>query len=145
MSREEREEVIIKSSLQFSEFIDPFSIKEVISSKTFKNGQWRSLTLLKDFPDGVKKFVFPIDISKFRILVTTEVDSGTTIKSHRHKDEPQFRYILSGDFKLNGHTYSSGDWVIVPPDYEYEIITETGYKALSGYGVRCGTDPDPDD
>lgn len=131
------ESVAMKSTMQFSDFIDPYAIKEIVSSKTFQNGQWRSLTSLQDFTNGIQKSVLPVDISKYKILVTSQVVAGRLIKAHKHDDEPQFRYIISGSFKLNGETYFAGDWVIVPQGYEYEIFTETGYVTIAGYGMSC--------
>ncbi|MCY7961446.1 cupin domain-containing protein [Bacillus inaquosorum] len=139
-----KEEVKLNCTLPFTGFIDPYSIKEVISSKTFQNGQWQTLTKLKNFPDGVNKSVFPFDLTSFKILVLTQVKGENHIKPHKH-DEPQFRYIISGSFKLNGESYSSGDWVIVPQNHEYEIFTETGYTAITPYGMKCGNDNDDDD
>ena len=129
--------VKIKSELAFESFIDPYKLTEIASSKTFKNGQWRSLTALEDFRNGIHKSVLPIDISKYKILVISQVVPGRLIKTHKHDDEPQFRYILSGSFKLNGETYFTGDWVVVPKGYAYEIYTETGYTTMAGYGMSC--------
>lgn len=129
--------VSMQCDLQFSDFVDPYAIKDVVSSKTFAKGQWRSLTALKNFGDGVQKSVIPVDISQFKILVHSQVVAGNLIKIHKHDDEPQIRYVVSGSLKLNGETYFAGDWIIVPRGYEYEIYTDTGYITLAGYGQQC--------
>ncbi|MNP46422.1 hypothetical protein D3C76_1404190 [compost metagenome] len=101
------------------------------------NGQWRSKTQLQDFKNGINKVVFPVDISKFKILVLSQVIPQRLIKTHQHDDEPMFRYLISGSFKLNGETYMAGDWVVVPIGYPYEIYTETGYVTMAPYCMSC--------
>jgi quercetin dioxygenase-like cupin family protein len=135
--KKQPQSVAMKSGLQFDSFIDPYAIKDLVSSKTYKKGQWRSLTALQDFTNGIQKSVLPIDITEYKILVLSQVAPGRLIKAHKHDDEPQFRYIISGSFKLNGETYHAGDWVIVPQGYDYEIYTETGYSTFAGYGMSC--------
>lgn len=134
---ENHNNVQLDSELPFTDFIDPYNINEIISSKNFKGGSWERLSKLKDFNNGIHKSVLPIDISQFNILVVSEVIPDRLIKKHKHDDEPQFRYILSGSFILNDEVFNAGDWVIVPQSHEYEIFTETGYTTIAGYGMSC--------
>lgn len=138
MSTNPDEQVTFKAELSFSDFVDPFSIEKVTSSKTFQNGDWEDDAQLSDFTNGIRKIVLPIDITRFRILVSTTVAPGRTIKAHHHDDEPQFRYIVSGSFTLNGELYTAGDWVIVPTGHTYEISTIDGYTTLGAYHQNCG-------
>lgn len=127
----------LNSSFPYEEFVDPFAIQKITDSNGFINGQWKSDTQLRGFQEGVKKFVLPVDISKFNIMVLTEVQAGQVVKSHSHKDEPIFRFIISGNLLLNGTPYEAGDWVIVPTGMPYEITTEGGYTTMAPYCMSC--------
>lgn len=129
--------VKMHTDMPFEDFIDPYALKNIVDSRTFDSGNWRPKTKLKDFQNGIDKVVIPVDISQYKILVVTETAAGRTIKAHSHDDEPMFRYLLSGSFKLNGIEYSIGEWVIVPVGMTYEIHTDTGYTTLAGYGMSC--------
>lgn len=131
------ETVKMHCELQFSSFIDPYKISQITTSRSFMNGEWRAKTTLQDFKNGIDKFVLPVDVTQFRICVVTTVASGRLIKRHRHVDEPMFRYLISGSFVLNGESYQSGEWVIVPQGMEYEIYSYEGYTTLAGYGMSC--------
>ena len=133
-------QVMLDNELPFSDFIDPYSVTEIVSSRSFRDGQWRNLTRLRGFSEGVDKVVLPVDISRFRIMVVTHVEPGRHIKLHRHDDEPIFRYISHGSFHLNGEYFEAGDWVLVPIGHAYEIHTDEGYTTVAGYGAACGTD-----
>ncbi len=133
----EKHDVEMQNDLPFAEFIDPYAISEIVSSRTYRSGDWQSAAQLRDFNNGIRKIALPIDISQYRILVVSEVSANRHIKPHKHDDEPQFRYITSGSLTLNGETYRAGEWVIVPAGVEYEIHTEEGYTTLAAYGMSC--------
>lgn len=127
----------LNCELQFEDFINPFAITEIISSKSYLDGTWKQKTELSDFRNGISKHVLPIDMSSFSIAVISEVVPGRRVALHKHDDEPQFRYVMSGDLTLNGVEYHSGDWVIVPIGIEYEVSTIAGYTTMAGYGMSC--------
>lgn len=129
--------VQMNSDLPFGDFLDPFAVTEIVSSKTYRDGEWRRLTNLRGFTKGVDKVVLPVDISRFRIMVVTSVAPGTHVKLHRHDDEPIFRYVTDGKLRLNDVDYEAGDWVLVPVGFPYEITTQEGYTTVAGYGVAC--------
>lgn len=131
------EEVKMHNELPFSQFIDPYSLKEPIDSRAFHGGNWRSETKLTDFNAGINKSVLPVDISKFKIMVITEVVPGRLIKRHKHDDEPMFRYIISGSMVINGEKYVAGEWLVLPIGWEYEIYTHEGYVTMAPYCMSC--------
>lgn len=122
--------------IQVEEFVNPSETKEIVSSQSFRGGDWRSLGNLRGLPSGVHKNVIPVDLTDTRFLVVTVVDPDSTIKAHSH-DEAVVRYIVSGSLTLNGQQYGTGEWMIVPLGAEYEIVTATGYTAIVGYGQAC--------
>lgn len=129
--------ITLTSDLKFQDFIDPFAIDEILDNRSFISGLWQDKAKLKNFQSSIEKIVFPIDISKYNFMVLTDVLPDTHIKKHSHKDDPIFRYVLDGEFSLNGVDYKKGDWVIVPINFPYEIITEKGYKAMCIYCMSC--------
>jgi quercetin dioxygenase-like cupin family protein len=124
------------SDLPFEEFVDSENVREITSSKTFRDGEWQQLTRLRGFSEGVHKRVVPVDLRPFRTLVITEVEPGTKVEPHAH-DEPILRYVMSGSFILDGETYVAGEWVLVPKGIAYGIETTEGYVTIAGYGVAC--------
>ena len=130
-------DVKMHSEMPFSQFIDPYSIKEIVSSRTAFDFDWKEKTRLQDFTNGIDKIVIPVDITKAKIWVLTQVSAGRLIKRHKHEDEPMLRYITRGSFLLNDEKYIEGEWVIVPTGHEYEIYTYTGYTAMMPYGMSC--------
>lgn len=129
--------VKMHSDMPYDDFVDPYKITEIVDSRTFMGGAWRSLTTLQDFTNGIDKFVLPIKLEQYRIFVVTRVVAGRIIKSHSHDDEPMFRYLVAGSFDLNGIKYNTGEWVIVPIGLNYEIYTEDGYTSIAPYGMSC--------
>lgn len=124
------------SSLGLDEFLKPSAVTEIVSSKSFRDGQWKPLTTLKGFPIGVEKRVVPVDLEDFRIFVVTSVAPGTNVSSHSH-DEAILRYVIRGSFELEGVEYTEGEWVLVPSGVAYGISTADGYTTLAGYGQAC--------
>lgn len=124
------------SELSLDEFIDPEDAGDIVSSQTFRDGDWVRLTALRGFPDGVEKSVIPVDLEGVRIFVLTTVGPGTQVAEHSH-DEAIVRYVIRGSMTVNGTTYREGEWVLVPANHSYAIGTEEGYLTLAGYGVPC--------
>ena len=117
--------------------IDPLTITEIVSSKSFLNGQWLAQVKHKLFNEPeVKKWFVPVDCSYWNIQLITIVEPLTIIPEHVHT-EPVLRRIVDGSFEMNGVLYSEGDWVIVPANLPYSIQTREGYKIISAYHAQC--------
>ena len=129
--------------IDFSNYIDPMAISDIVSSKTYNGGKWAANTTLGNTPKGVTKIILPIDMHFFRINVITTAEPETKVRTHSH-DEPTFRYIISGSLTVNGVQYSPGEWMVIPENFQYDIETSTGYKTIMGYGEACTT-PGGDD
>ena len=137
---EPKEAPALASDLQLTDFIDPESSKEIISSKTFPRGDWNQICRLKNTPPEINKRVIPVDARSYRILVVTTVAPNTRVPNHSH-DEGVVRFITQGSLTLNDVDYHAGDWVFTPEGSSYEIYTSEGYTAVAGYGTYCGGDP----
>ena len=125
--------------LPADEIIDPLKINEIVSSKSYRGGNWWKAAKHKLFNEPeVKKIYIPLDGSYWDLDLITIVDAGTIIPRHSHT-EPVLRYVLDGSFELNGVEYEEGDWIIVPANYNYQIQTREGYKVLSRYHADCKT------
>jgi quercetin dioxygenase-like cupin family protein len=131
----------MKSELPFEDFINPDEVREIVSSKNYRDGEWDRLTRLRGFPAGVEKRVLPVDLQNFRILVLTTAERGTNVASHSH-DEAILRYVVSGSLAINGITYGAGEWILIPRDQVYSVETEEGYTTIAGYGVACDNGDD---
>lgn len=117
--------------------IDPLTVTDIVSSKSFLNGKWLEHTQHKLFKEPeVKKWFLPIDCTYWNLTLITIVEPLTVIPVHQH-DEPVLRYVLSGSMELNGQHYCEGDWVLVPAKFDYGIQTRDGYKILSKYHANC--------
>ncbi|RZJ23724.1 MAG: hypothetical protein EON51_02270 [Acinetobacter sp.] len=117
--------------------IDPLTIEDIVSSKSFLDGNWMEQTKHLLFKEKeVQKFFIPIDNTYWNIDIITFVEKGTVIPEHSH-DEPVLRYVLQGSLELNGEIYKEGDWVLVPANKQYQILTREGYKILSKYHAQC--------
>lgn len=124
-------------NLDPSQIINPLTLKEIVSNKSFLGGKWLEQTKHNLFKEPeIKKWFIPVDCSYWNIDVITIVEPLTGIPEHVH-DEPVMRYVLSGSFELNGEIYQEGDWVIVPAGQRYQIQTREGYKILSRYHDQC--------
>jgi hypothetical protein len=128
--------VDLKCDLPFEEFIDPLSITEIVDSRTFRNGDWKPLTNLKNALRGSSKNVIPVDLSYSQILVVTTGKPGSVTPTHSH-DEPVLRYIVEGSLYLNENHYSKGEWVLVPANFPYTIRTDEGYVVVNPYDGSC--------
>ncbi len=117
-------------------FLEPEDIKQIVSSKDFKSGDWEKQTTLTGFPNGVNKVVLPIKYSGYDMTVVTTVESETRVPKHSH-DETVFRYIIKGSLQINELYFSEGDWFLVPEGLPYEIYTKEGYTAITGYSEAC--------
>jgi len=126
----------MQSELSLNEFINPEEADSIVSSQTFRDGDWVRLTTLRGFPSGVEKSVIPVDIESFRIVVLTTVGPDSHVAGHSH-DEAILRYVVRGSLTINGTTYREGEWVLVPAHHSYTIGTEEGYLTLAPYGVAC--------
>ena len=133
-------EITLNSEIGFADFLSAESTREIVDCHTFSDGNWKQLTRQNNFPENIKKHIFPVNINYANFVVLTEVDPEVKVRPHIH-DEPMFRYVLKGTFHLNGKYYEEGDWVFVPAGVPYEMETQTGYTTLGCYGVHC-TDPD---
>ena len=117
--------------------IDPPLLTEIVSSKSFLGGNWKESCRHNLFKEPeVKKWFIPVDCSYWNIDIITIVDALTIVPWHEHT-EPVLRYILEGSLELNGVTYETGDWVIVPANFSYTIQTKSGYRILSRYHEEC--------
>jgi len=130
------EKINVQAEIKFKQFCNADEIKEVISNKNFPLGDWNKLCKMEDFFEGVAKKVIPIDLLDFCMMVVTEVEPETQVPMYCH-EECIFRFIMEGSLTLNGVDYKAGDWLIVPEEFEYEIYTKTGYKALASYRMGC--------
>jgi quercetin dioxygenase-like cupin family protein len=126
----------MESELPLEEFIDPENTKDIVSSQTYRDGDWQRLTKLAGFPAGVGKSVIPVDAKSFRILVLTQGEPNTQVASHSH-DEAILRYIVQGSLTINGTTYREGEWVLVPAGLNYTVESDEGYFTIAGYGEAC--------
>ncbi|TCJ89398.1 cupin domain-containing protein [Nocardia alba] len=130
------EPVGLHSAIDVDEFVSESTSATIIDSHTFRDGEWRALTMQENTASGITKCVVPVDISSAQFLVMTEVAPRTAVESHRH-GEPILRLVVSGSLTLNGTEYRTGDWVYVPAGVDYRIDTEAGYTTVAGYGVPC--------
>lgn len=109
--------------------VDPFSVNEIVDKQNYSNflNSEMDVTQPKDI-DGVNRDIIPVDMGGLREWRFTEVAPNTTIPAHSHKN-PIFRLITDGEAIVNGKSYKKGDWMVIPPDTEYEITTTIGYTA----------------
>ena len=126
-------------ALNVDEIIDPARESGIVSSKSISG--WESLSPVKQFPGKISKSVIPIDFRDYRMMVVTNVSAGQIVDTHRH-EESVFRYVVSGEMILNGTSYSSSDWVLVPANTPYRIESPLGYVVVASYGVKCGAPHD---
>ncbi|GLI23473.1 hypothetical protein XFLAVUS301_31470 [Xanthobacter flavus] len=130
-------EPIFACDLEYIDIIKPDEITEIVSSKSFLDGKWLSKTKHKLFNEPeLRKYFIPIDFSCYSLQLISIIEPGTIIPEHSHT-ETVYRYVLDGSFELNGLKFERDDWILVPKDYKYSIITETGYRVLSAYHAEC--------
>ncbi|MDB5530743.1 MAG: hypothetical protein JWR51_3846 [Devosia sp.] len=126
----------LSCDLTEGEIIDPTTIRELISSTTYLAPNLEKKTSHRGSTEKIKKSYIPIDFTIWDQCLVTSVEKQTHIQSHSH-DEPLFRYVLEGSFRINGILHKAGDWVLLPQNFVYEIDTEDGYKTISHYYTIC--------
>lgn len=136
----DKNSVALNTDVTFDQFIDPMEEKSTIDSRNFPLGSWRDVCKFHRSVEGVSKFVVPINIKEYCMLVISEADPGTKVKKHSH-DEGLIRYVMKGSLVQNGVRYEAGDWVFLPQGQPYELYTEEGYTAMCVYRTWC-KDPD---
>jgi hypothetical protein len=73
-----------------------------------------------------------------------KVPAKKHVRRHSH-DEDVFRFVAKGSLIINGDIkVKEGTWFVVRANTPYEIETETGYTAFSGYKVGPCQTPDPE-
>ncbi|WP_289044342.1 hypothetical protein [uncultured Olleya sp.] len=125
--------------LNFEEVIDPLKADKIISSTQMKG--WEEVSEVKQFPNRITKKVIPIDFTHYKMAIITKVEPNVLVDTHMH-EEPVFRYVIEGEFELNGIRHKPGDWILVPGNTPYRVISEIGYTVLAEYGGKCGSPPD---
>ncbi|AUP80047.1 cupin domain-containing protein [Flavivirga eckloniae] len=125
--------------LNLKEIIDPLKAEKIISSTQMKN--WQEKSKVKQFPNKISKQVIPIDFAHYQMAIVTKVEPNVLVDTHMH-EEPVFRYVIEGEFKLNGMLHKAGDWVLVPSRTPYRVVSEKGYTVFSEYGDKCGSPHD---
>jgi hypothetical protein len=65
-----------------------------------------------------------------------DAPSDTSIPTHAHSGDV-FRYILEGDFAINGQRVEPGTWMVVRKGTAYRVHSDTGYKAIVAYQNVC--------
>jgi quercetin dioxygenase-like cupin family protein len=125
--------------LNLEAVIDPLSATKIISSTQMED--WAELSKVKQFPDKITKKVIPIDFSHYRMTILTKVEPDVLVDTHMH-EEPVFRYVIEGEFELNGIRHKPGDWILVPGNTPYRVVSEIGYSVLASYGAKCGSPHD---
>lgn len=88
--------------------------------------------------NGITKTPLVWPLIDYKMFYITTVPKNTKVERHSHI-ENVFRLVISGSLSINGKMVQAGEWFVVKRNTPYEIITETGYQALSGYGMACQT------
>jgi hypothetical protein len=110
-------------------FVDPFKINNIVDKDNFVDYLNTEMDVTDQSKiEGVQRDIVPVDLGGLREMRITDVAPGTTVPSHAHKS-PVFRVITSGEAIVNGKTYKTGDWMLIPTGTPYEIKTEIGYSA----------------
>ena len=118
--------------------LDPNSVSEIVSNRTYMDGRSPEALRVTNVPEGVTRWLIPVDMSAFTLQVVTSVAPGARIARHAH-DGAMLRYLTKGSFRLNGVDYKTGDWVLVPHGLPYEMETDEGYTVVSSYvNCQCG-------
>jgi quercetin dioxygenase-like cupin family protein len=132
----DKTKVQLQTAVRFEQFVEPSSDKEVVDAHNFSIGPWREIGKFTGTKPGIEKFVIPVNIKEYCMMVVAEVAPGTKVPKHAH-DEGIVRYIMQGSLTQNGVKYGVGDWVFVPEGVPYEIDTPTGYIAMCLYRTWC--------
>ena len=98
--------------------------------------QTRPPTLEGDVEGNITKWFLPVDISGFTDTGFTVVDGKIKVEKHRHPGT-MFTCLIDGTLKINGIELVQYDWYLVPPGNEYEIESDTGYRAAFWYLISC--------
>lgn len=119
----------------FSTFINPESITEIISNIDL---QWGDFFQPHNEDELLIRKDIPVDKSCFKHSMLVSVAAETQALKHTH-DEPTFRLLIDGKATFNGVEYQAGDWLLVPRNYPYDMVTHVGFKALVEFGVQYGS------
>ncbi|WP_394183122.1 hypothetical protein [Marinomonas posidonica] len=119
----------------FSTFINPESITGIISNIDL---QWGDFLQPHNEDELLIRKDIPVDKSCFKHSMLVSVAAETQALKHTH-DEPTFRLLIDGKATFNGVEYQAGDWLLVPRNYSYNMVTHVGFKALVEFGVQYGS------
>ncbi|KZN12509.1 hypothetical protein [Marinomonas sp. TW1] len=123
-----------KAYADFSTFINPESITYIVSSLDWGGEAFRS----HDVDELLVRTDVPVDKSCFKHSMLVSVLAETQALKHSH-NEPTFRLLIDGKATFNGVEYQAGDWLLVPRDYPYDMVTHVGFKALVEFGLQYGS------
>lgn len=99
-------------------------------------GQTRPPTLEGEVEGKINKWFLPVDISVFTDTGVTVVVGAIKVEKHRHPGT-MFTCLIDGTLTINGTKLGEYDWYLVPPGNEYEIASDTGYRAMFWYIFSC--------
>ena len=85
-------------------------------------------------PLGVIHDDIPVNLTGLGHVRLTEVKPNTKVETHSHPS-PTFRFVMDGDLTIEGKTYTKGDWLAIPTNYEYSVETKNGYASWWICGV----------
>jgi len=125
--------------LNIKDVIDPLKANKIISSKQMEG--WEKVSGVKQFPGKISKKVIPVNFAHYKMAIVTKVEPNVLVDTHMH-EESVFRYVVDGEFELNGMKHKEGDWILVPSKTPYRVVSEIGYTVLASYGVQCGAPHD---
>ena len=105
----------------------PIVLSTQVNIATLKDGDVEKIPIAWPLFDGYNMFYI------------VKVPPKKRVRRHSH-DEDVFRFIVKGSLIINGDIrVREGMWFVVRANTSYEIETETGYTAFSGYGAQCVT------
>jgi|GEM_PF-2278942 len=125
--------------LNLKEVINPLKANKIISSTQMEG--WEKVSAVKQFPGKISKKVIPINFTHYKMAIVTKVEANVLVDTHMH-EEAIFRYVVDGEFELNGIKHKKDDWILVPGNTPYRVVSENGYTVLASYGVQCGAPHD---
>ena len=113
-----------------------WSINKVVDKESCQDCLTTDVGELFDSPElpGVTHNDIPINLTGLGHIRFTKVESNTVVEAHSHPS-PTFRFIMDGDLTIENKTYKKGDWLTIPPNYEYSIKTKDGYTSFWICGV----------
>jgi hypothetical protein len=109
----------------------PIVLSSDVKIATLKDGDVEKIPIAWPLFDG------------YNMFYVVKVPAKKHVRAHSH-EEDVFRFVVKGSLVINGNIkVKEGMWFVIRANTPYEIETETGYTAFSGYGNQCLT-PDPD-